>query len=418
MDEREARRGGYPLTIPDALLRSDAMRRACAVRDFGEIFRLVNRRSGTSLTAMAAAIGRISPSRISDVIHGARGIRREHVIERIADGLGIPGEMLGLPPRPWESAPTAADNPLPELNDERGDAFAESIRETSRTLIALDNALNGLPIADLAARAFKVVNRRLGKGVPDPRYERDIQAAAAELAEIAGWALFDAEEHEAAERFNQRALFLARLSGDRSIELLILQNMGMHAGWLGRPREEVSAARALLEGRRLSPRVEAIFHTREGRGLYALGQSKQGAAAFNRARSLLGESARADDPAWTWWITAPEIDGHEACELHKTGDWRRAIPLLLHSQGHPSVGYKSLYSARLLGSYLQGGAWREAEEVAEAIVPVAPEITSVRALNLLGGVARTGKALPGAPSRLRDTLDAIDTAVGADPYAL
>ncbi|WP_234365478.1 transcriptional regulator [Streptomyces sp. RTd22] len=109
MDEREVRRSGYPLTIPDVLLRSEAMRRACATRDFREIFRLVNRRTGTSHAAMAAAIGKMTSSRVSDIIRGVRGIRGQQVIERVADGFGIPGEMLGLPPRPWEGSPEDID---------------------------------------------------------------------------------------------------------------------------------------------------------------------------------------------------------------------------------------------------------------------------------------------------------------------
>ncbi|MEK8173105.1 hypothetical protein NKH77_41310 [Streptomyces sp. M19] len=104
MDDRETRRSGYPLTIPDALLQSEAMQRACVTRDFQEIFRLVNRRTGTSHAAMAAAIGKMTNSRVSDVIRGVRRIRGEEVIERVADGFGIPGEMLGLPRRQWEGA--------------------------------------------------------------------------------------------------------------------------------------------------------------------------------------------------------------------------------------------------------------------------------------------------------------------------
>lgn len=51
---------------------------------------------------MAAAIGKMTSTRVSDIIRGVRGIRRQHVIERVADGFGIPGDMLGLPKRPWE----------------------------------------------------------------------------------------------------------------------------------------------------------------------------------------------------------------------------------------------------------------------------------------------------------------------------
>ncbi|WP_234347313.1 tetratricopeptide repeat protein [Streptomyces specialis] len=109
MDDRQRLRRGYPLTIPDTLLHSPAMRHACAARDFREIFRLVNRRTGSSHADMAAAIGKMTSSRISDVIRGARGIRGQNVIERIADGFGIPGDMLDLPPRPWEVPPTSGD---------------------------------------------------------------------------------------------------------------------------------------------------------------------------------------------------------------------------------------------------------------------------------------------------------------------
>lgn len=109
MDERETRRDGYPLTIPDALLRSEALERACAERNFQEIFRLVNRRTGSSHAVMAAAIGKMTSSRVSDIIRGVRGIRGHKVIERVADGFGIPGEMLGLPKRPWEGEPKSND---------------------------------------------------------------------------------------------------------------------------------------------------------------------------------------------------------------------------------------------------------------------------------------------------------------------
>ncbi|WP_327236894.1 hypothetical protein OG349_26055 [Streptomyces sp. NBC_01317] len=105
MDDRETRRGGYPLTIPATLLQSETMRRACATRDFQEVFRLVNRRTGSSYAVMAAAVGRMTSSRVSDVIRGVRRIRGQGVIERVADGFGIPGEMIGLPPRPWEGSP-------------------------------------------------------------------------------------------------------------------------------------------------------------------------------------------------------------------------------------------------------------------------------------------------------------------------
>ena len=91
MDDRETQRIGYSLTIPNTLLQSDAMRGACATRDFQEIFRLVNRRTGSSYAVMAAAVGKMTSSRVSDVIRGVRRIRGQEVIERVADAFGIDG---------------------------------------------------------------------------------------------------------------------------------------------------------------------------------------------------------------------------------------------------------------------------------------------------------------------------------------
>ncbi|MFH9426752.1 hypothetical protein ACH4JZ_00545 [Streptomyces sp. NPDC017615] len=105
MEDRSAQRKGYALTIPDALLHSDAMRLACAARDFQEIFRLVNRRTGSSYAVIASAVGRMTTSRVSDIVRGVRGIRGQGVMERVADAFGIPGEMLRLPARPWEGSP-------------------------------------------------------------------------------------------------------------------------------------------------------------------------------------------------------------------------------------------------------------------------------------------------------------------------
>ncbi|MFF0226437.1 hypothetical protein [Streptomyces sp. NPDC004629] len=118
MDDRATQRSGYPLTIPDVLLNSEAMQQACAARNFQEIFRLVNRRTGSSHAVMAAAVGKMTSSRVSDIIRGVRGIRGREVIERIADGFGIPGEMLGLPARSWEGTPSQPNGEISPTPDE------------------------------------------------------------------------------------------------------------------------------------------------------------------------------------------------------------------------------------------------------------------------------------------------------------
>ncbi|MCF2531899.1 helix-turn-helix domain-containing protein [Yinghuangia soli] len=90
--------------LPDALLTSPAMRRACAERDVGAIFALARDHGGMSLSRLGR-LCEMTPSRVGDYIKGRARVRQQHVVERIADGLRIPGELLGLAPRPWQADP-------------------------------------------------------------------------------------------------------------------------------------------------------------------------------------------------------------------------------------------------------------------------------------------------------------------------
>ncbi|MGK5533307.1 helix-turn-helix domain-containing protein [Streptomyces sp. URMC 129] len=407
-----------PLTaLPGHVLERTDVQKALLDHDFGVFFALVRKWAGISLNRLGEACD-IKSSRMSHLVRGEASITTIAKVEQIADALRIPGHLLRLAPRPWE---TPSRPPEVLSAEQRGDSWAVAIREMSRRLIALDNELGGPPVAELAVRAFRSVHRRLGDGDFEPRHESDIRAAAAELAEVAGWTLFDAERFPEARRFLQEALFLARLSGDRAIELLILQNMAMLSGWLGRPRDELAVARAVLGEAKLSPRAEAVFLVRAGNGLMASGEMSEGRNAFRRAHALLGEGERHGDPAWVWWITPAEIDGHHGRQLQRAGEWREAIPRLeasLLGQNGVRVGYQGIYAARLLDSYVRARSWRDAGELAESILPTVPETASARVRTLLEHTAHHGETMPGAPTGLRDALGQIRAALRADPLAL
>ncbi|WP_458085964.1 helix-turn-helix domain-containing protein [Streptomyces malaysiensis] len=327
---------------------------------------------------------------------------------------------------PPTDSPEVAESPaitdrILRLNEARGADFAHAIRETSHRLVVLDNELSGVSIAEPAGRAFKVVHRRLGAGDYEPRYERDIQSAAAELAEVAGWALFDAERDGAARRFNQEALFLANLSGDRSIALLTLQNMAMHSEWRGRNQEALSIARSVLNRRRLSPRVEAMFRMREAKGLVGTGRTSDAIESLQRARSLIEDGNDVGEPDWSWWLTDREIDGHWGHTLQIAGDAKKAIERLLQCArpgGGVATGYASMSSARLAQCLLDVNAWREAEDVVRSLVTAAPGISSGRTLRLIGHVAKQRERLNGAPPSLTDTLAHLTEKLSEDPFTL
>ncbi|MEU8131909.1 helix-turn-helix domain-containing protein [Streptodolium elevatio] len=91
-------------------MTSPQMREACAERDVGAIFALARDRAGMSLSRLAR-LCEMTPSRVGEYIKGRARVRQQHVVERVADGLRIPGEMLGLAPRPWEADADAATEP-------------------------------------------------------------------------------------------------------------------------------------------------------------------------------------------------------------------------------------------------------------------------------------------------------------------
>ncbi|MET7304969.1 helix-turn-helix transcriptional regulator [Embleya sp. NPDC005575] len=87
--------------FPTELLATPAMIRACADRDLGAIFRLAQDDLGFTLSKLAR-LCEMTPSRVGDYVKGRAQVRQQHVIERVSQGLRIPGEMLGLAPQPWE----------------------------------------------------------------------------------------------------------------------------------------------------------------------------------------------------------------------------------------------------------------------------------------------------------------------------
>ncbi|WP_019711325.1 helix-turn-helix domain-containing protein [Streptomyces xinghaiensis] len=90
------------LGLPEELLRRDDLRRALAEHDFAGVFALAKKWGGLSQNRIAVAC-QLTPGKVSKIISGQQQVTSFDVIARIADGLRIPGTLLGLASRPWES---------------------------------------------------------------------------------------------------------------------------------------------------------------------------------------------------------------------------------------------------------------------------------------------------------------------------
>lgn len=93
-----------PDSVPVDVLNRPDFAVACARRDLGEVFRIAVQWGGIGFTpSHIARRCEMSVGRVQDYMK--RGVHAQGVgvFERVADGLRIPGHMLGIARRPWES---------------------------------------------------------------------------------------------------------------------------------------------------------------------------------------------------------------------------------------------------------------------------------------------------------------------------
>jgi len=81
---------------PELLARPD-MAAALAARDFRAVFLLVRKWGRVSQDRIAASVEGFCRSRISNITTGKSQVEEIDVIERICDGLRIPGHAVGRP---------------------------------------------------------------------------------------------------------------------------------------------------------------------------------------------------------------------------------------------------------------------------------------------------------------------------------
>jgi hypothetical protein len=299
---------------------------------------------------------------------------------------------------PFDGAPVGAD-------------YVENLHGTIRHLVALDGVHGSGNVAPIALRSFNRAQLILREGHYEPASERDLEAVTAEIGELSGWLLFDAERHEESRRVNTQALSLARIAGDVSMEWFVLSNQALASVHTGRNREALRIARGMVGGQDLPRRVRALFDVRAARALAALGDSSA-PRAFDRARSAFAEGTTTRDPTWSWWFDEREFAGHEGMIHAALGDYSRALPKLATavelSQGREHFRWALyIHRANLLRALLRVSSWADAERIARDIVPMVGMIASARTEGLLRHTVTRLEAGPQMPSTLSDILDYI-----------
>jgi hypothetical protein len=170
------------------------------------------------------------------------------------------------------------------------------------------------------------------------------------------------------------------------MELLVLQNCSMHAGFLNRPREALHLAESVLQSPdRLTPRVRALFLVRKARALAQAGDD-QALRLFASAQSQYLDGVRESDPQWAWWIDDRELAWHEGMMQLDLGRPAAAVQYFERANASgPISSRRAKYFglASLLDAQTRIDAWRDAEATLHQLTAWAGVIASRRTVVLI-----------------------------------
>jgi transcriptional regulator with XRE-family HTH domain len=275
-----------PRAVVAGLLGDRRLLAACAERDMGTLFRLLNHR-GVSTRRIAAAVD-ITQGRLYDYMNGKSRVEKLAIFEQIADAFHIPGHLLGLARRPWEpaaAAPTFAEH-VPDGDDM---AAMQAFRTADR------QAGGGRLYTSVTSHLRDTIGPRLVDADSTPH----VFAVAAVLTEMAGWMAHDSGQDATAGRHFTRALPLARASGDIPLAASIAASTSHLALQTGDPASAVHWARTGIDLADDGPRVPSLMarlHTMSARALAAAGEPTPALAALQRAEEALRRAPETERP--------------------------------------------------------------------------------------------------------------------------
>ncbi|MEU9288572.1 hypothetical protein AB0D57_28785 [Streptomyces sp. NPDC048275] len=138
-----------------------------------------------------------------------------------------------------------------------------------------------------------------------PQLQRQLYAAAARLAAMAGWSSYDAGEYGLAQRYMTQGLRLCAEGRDRVLGGQILAGLSHLATNLGRPDEGVALARAGVATAKGagSPLGLMRLHAMSARGHAAQGRAGEASEALSRAEQQLDVSrGAAQESVWVRYL--------------------------------------------------------------------------------------------------------------------
>ncbi|MCM2388972.1 XRE family transcriptional regulator [Streptomyces albipurpureus] len=344
----------------------------------------------------------------------------------IADAFRIPGHMIGVTPRTWETEATTGYNSydkrtggkadaverrrfigastgaglaaaLPEMKEisapgqRIGRRTPDELRRRAARLRRLDEILGGGDTYRVYLAEYLSTKRLVKEGIADSETHLSMLSVLAEQAQQAGWAAFDAGKQADAFSLYKASLNAATEAGDNSLAgnalaFLAYQRIDEN------PQTGLSTAIEACQtaGPQAPQGVRALLNERLAWSYARAGMSKETEKSLHVAEAALGEVSQNPQLEWTSWVDSTEL------QIMSGRCWTvldrplRAVPVLesaLSQYDDTQARDKSLYLSWLAESYIS------AREVEQAALVVG------KALELSSGVASVRPR-----KRLRDVV--------------
>lgn len=392
-----------PREVVAGLLSDERLLAACTQRDMGALFRLLNHR-GISTRRLASAAD-ITQGRLYDYMNGKSRVEKLAIFEQIADAFHIPGQLLGLATRRWETVPARPMLSSLELPPEGDDLTAvDAFRSADRQ--AGGGRLYGAVIRHLSHN----VAQRLVDVSSNPQ----VFAAAAALTEMAGWMAHDSGRDGLAARHFTRALPLAHTSGNIPLTANIAASKSHLALQTGDTAAATHWARTGLDLTGQHPGIPALtarLHTMSARALAAASEPARAAHALDQAHQAL-EATGEDKHPWLSPFDSAALASESALALRDMEQYEQA---LVHAQRaialRQSGRARSLALSRitLVRIHLHRNELDAAVDTGLGLLTADPTLGSVRLIHQLEDLRK-----PLTPHRryppVRDLLERFDAA--------
>lgn len=350
--------------LPRRLLHDPVVVQALRARTFSTVFAAA-KKAGLSWNAIAAATG-LKADRISLIARGEAQITAFDTVERIADGLRIPGAMMGLAARSWES--DAPVTPRPAMEDESmhrrnllrsalaAGLTAAPLTELTDLLGKADNALAGAGPADIARLEATTEQHSYGYGgraptdvladlIADfsdvvPLLQRPQPAAArtaltrimGQLGGMAAVVLHDLGSQREANAWFATAARSAQESGDRQLHAWILARKAMVPLNFGAPEAAAAFAEQARHIAGATPTAAAALAAAVTGRAYALSGRREEATAALRDADRLADTLPEDQRADTWFGHCEQKHHvHLSHAMTALGETRRARESQAHA---------------------------------------------------------------------------------------